>query len=131
MITLQFINHSTIQHLPPERKVRKLLETVKEDKIILLEGRLTKQEEAHLIQATMEHINGRFRGIELSVLSSDQKQQGLMKQVQHSLIGLLTGGRHGITIIGPATIVKEIKKDPDKIQLLMVEARAAKRKKKP
>jgi len=30
---------------------------------------------------------------------------------------LLLGNRSGLTIIGPANVVKEIKQDPDKIQL--------------
>jgi len=35
-----------------------------------------------------------------------------------------------LTIIGPASIVKEIKKDPDKIQLLTNEKKSKKSKKR-
>jgi hypothetical protein len=31
---------------------------------------------------------------------------------------LLLGNREGVTIIGPASIVKEIKRDPNKVELL-------------
>ena len=34
------------------------------------------------------------------------------------LYKLLLGNRQGLTIIGPATIIKEIKKNPNKIELL-------------
>jgi hypothetical protein len=45
------------------------------------------------------------------------------------------GERQGLTIIGPASIVKEIKKDPNKIQLLtkppaQKKRKSAKKKKK-
>ncbi len=123
MLTLQFIPFNEISHLSPERRIKKLVDAVKDEKIILLEGRLTKEEEADLIKTTMAAINGKFKGIELSVVTSDKKEQGLVKKVQRSLLNLLSGGRHGITIIGPATVIKEIKKDPDKIQLLTVEAK--------
>jgi len=43
-------------------------------------------------------------------------------------INLLLGDRNGITIIGPASIVKEIKKDPNKIELLTMPLRAKKKK---
>ncbi|MBI3033894.1 DUF2073 domain-containing protein [Candidatus Woesearchaeota archaeon] len=123
MITLQFIPYSDIENLTPEKRIKKLLDVVKEDRILLLEGRLAKEEEAGLIRTTMEAINGRFKGIEISVVSSNSKGHGLLKKIQKNIVELLSGPRSGITIIGPATIVKEIKKDPDKIQLLTVEAK--------
>ena len=136
MITLQFIPYSEIANLSSERRLKKILDAVKDDKIILLEGRLEKEEETGLIKATMETINDRFKGIELSVVTSDKKGEGIMAKLHRSLLEVLSGPRHGITIIGPATVIKEIKRDPDKIQLLTVEAKKAngkgsgKRKKK-
>ena len=41
---------------------------------------------------------------------------------------MLLGNRQGLTIIGPASIVKEIKQDPDKIQLLTKDVRRRKKK---
>ena len=123
MITLQFVPYSEIANLSSEKRIKKLLDGVKDEKIILLEGRLTKEEEAQLIKITMESINSKFKGIELSVVTSEKKEAGIWKKIKHNLISLLSGGKPGITIIGPATIIKEIKKDPDKIQLLTVEAK--------
>jgi len=37
--------------------------------------------------------------------------------LRKNLVEFLLGDRQGLTIVGPATIVKEIKQDPDKIQL--------------
>ncbi len=46
---------------------------------------------------------------------------------------MVLGDRQGMTIIGPANVVKEIKQDPDKIQLFTkeyVEKKSPKRRKK-
>jgi hypothetical protein len=118
MITLQFVPYYEIADLSSPKRIRKLLQIVKENKILLLEGRLKKQEEAELIKKTMEEINDEFKGIELGVIYPDKKDADLFFRLKKHLINMLLGDRHGLTIIGPATIVKAIKQDPDKIQLL-------------
>ena len=52
MLTLQFVPYSDINHLSSIGKIRKLLNLAKENKIVLLEGRLEKEEEAELIKVT-------------------------------------------------------------------------------
>ncbi len=118
MITLQFIPYYEIAQLPSAKRVKKLLGIVKENKILMLEGRLTKQEETELIQKTMELIDDDFKGIELGVIYPDKKDADLFFKMKKKLVNFLLGDRQGLTIIGPASIVKEIKQDPDKIQLL-------------
>lgn len=117
MLTLQFLPYSEIEELGSARRVKKLLDIVKDDKIVLLEGRLKKQEESDLITITMEEIDDRFKGIELAVIYPTNKDASFLKTIKTNLVSFLLGDRQGFTIIGPATIVKEIKKDPDKIQL--------------
>ncbi len=130
MLTLQFLTYAEIEKLTPGMRIKRILDIVRGDKILLLEGRLAKEEEAELIKSTMETINDHFKGVELLVLSSDRKQLGVFGKLQNKIIEMLSGTRQGITIIGPATIVKEIKKDPDKIQLLTVEGKKMSVKKK-
>ena len=117
MLTLQFIPYSEIAGLNSEDRIKRLLELVKDEKIILLEGRLKETEEAELIKKTMESINEKFTGIELGVVNPHGKDISIYRQLQKILVRLLLGNREGFTIIGPANIIKEIKKDPDKIQL--------------
>jgi hypothetical protein len=117
MLTLQFVPYSVMATLTSEERIKKLLEIVKDEKIILLEGRLKQTEEAELIKKTMEAINEEFSGIELGVVGPETKELSVYKRLQKILIKLLLGNREGFTIIGPANIIKEIKKDPDKIQL--------------
>jgi len=99
---------------------------VHDNKIVLLEGRLRKTEEVELIRRTMEAINAKFTGIELSVIYPESKDTAFVKKLREKFISLLLGDRQGFTIIGPANIIKEIKQDPDKIQLLMQEKRKRK-----
>ena len=128
MLTLQFIPYSEIENLSSEKRINKLLNIAKEDKIVLLEGRLKKHEEAELIKMTMEAINEEFKGIELSVIYPESKDDALANKLRKLVINLLFGDRQGFTIIGPASIIKEIKQDPDKIQLLTNEANGSKKR---
>ncbi len=125
MLTLQYIPHAQIENLSHEQRVNKLLELVSENKIILIEGRLRKEEETELIARTMEEIgkseSNEFKGIELSVIEPKKKKHDreFFKKVRELFINMLLGDRNGMTIIGPATIVKEIKQDPEKIELFI------------
>ncbi len=128
MLTLQFIPYVEIENLPPEKRVMKLLNVVKENKIVVLEGRLRKEEEADLIKLTMECIDEEFKGIELSVIFPETKNKLAFDVMKKLFINFLLGDRTGITVIGPASIVKEIKKDPNKIELLTQPLRNKRRK---
>lgn len=117
MLTLQFIPYHEIEDISSQQRVEKLLNVVKNDRIIVLEGRLRSEEEGELIKKTMESIDQKFTGIELSVIYPEQKNSSLHKRLKQLLVNMVLGDRRGLTIIGPANIVKEIKQDPDKIQL--------------
>lgn len=116
-LTLQFVPYHEIEDLSSIGRIRKLLNIAKENKIVLLEGRLRKEEETELIKATMEEINEEFKGIELSVIDPTKNNVNLIKRLRRGVANVLLGNRQGLTIIGPASIVKEIKRDPNKIEL--------------
>jgi len=118
MVTLQFVPYTEIETLSSIGRIRKLLNIAKQDKIVLLQGRLQSEEEAELIKTTMEEINKDFKGIELAVIDPDQDSTGLQK-LRYGFFNMLLGNRQGLTIIGPASVVKQIRKDPTKIELLM------------
>ena len=117
MLTLQFVPYHEIDGLSSVKRVAKLLKMVKTERILLLEGKLKPHEEAELIRKTMEEIDSKFKGIEISNIYPESKEAALFQKVKGKFITLLLGDRKGFTIIGPATIVKEIKQDPEKIQL--------------
>ncbi|MFA6462225.1 MAG: DUF2073 domain-containing protein [Candidatus Woesearchaeota archaeon] len=123
MVTFQFVPYQDIENLSSAKRINKLLNIVKENKIVLMEGRLKKEEEADLIEITMGEITQKFKGIELSVIYPDRSKQDLFQKVKGTMTSVLLGNREGMTIIGPASIVKKIEKNPNKIELFTREAR--------
>ncbi len=130
MLTLEFIPYREIEHLSSIGRIKKLLSIAKQNKIVLLEGRLRREEETELIKTTMEEIDEEFTGIELAVINPVNETDDLLKKIKTNLVNMLAGQRLGLTIIGPASVVTEIKKDPSKIQLLTREVNKLKLKKK-
>ncbi len=120
-LTFQFIPHSDIQNLASGERIKRLLKVVLENKIVLLQGRLTPEEEARLIEDTMimiDHVKG-FKGIELAVISGNNRESIIGKMTKGIANALAGGDFSAMTIIGPATIVKEMKRNPKKIELLL------------
>jgi uncharacterized protein len=128
MVTLQFVPYHEIEELGSARRVKKLIDIVKDNKIVLLQGRLKKEEETDLIAITMEEVGDKFKGIELAVINSEKKGAAGIKKIRNNFFSFLLGDRQGLTVIGPANIVKEIKKDPNKIELLTQEAKKKKKR---
>lgn len=120
MVTFRIVPYAEINELSGVGRIRKLLNLAKEKNIVLLEGRLEKSEETELIKATMEEINKSFRGIELAVIDTKRSEGGFKDNVASWLLG----NRSGFTLIGPASVVKSIKKNPNKIEVLMRNSRS-------
>lgn len=127
MLTLQIVPYDEIASLSSLGRIRKLLNVAKENKIVLLQGRLTKDEETELIKTTMEEINKNFKGIELAVIEPYKDSTGI-DALRNNIASVLLGNRQGLTVIGPANVVKEIKKDPKKIELLTKDVRSKKKR---
>ena len=72
-ITLQFVPLHEISNLDSPNKIKKILKIVKTNKIALLEGRLKIEEQAMLIQKTMEQISTNFKGIEIATIEGKQE----------------------------------------------------------
>ena len=124
MLTIQYVPHSQIQGLNSDSRIKKLLRIVKEEKIVLMEGKLKTEEETKLIQETMDIVNSKFKGIEICTIDPQEK----MSIIKKSFLDLVFGEKRGMTIIGPASLIKEIKRDPNKIQLLMQTPRKRRRR---
>ena len=119
--SIQFLPYSEIKDLDSNNRIKKILSIVLGNNILILQGRLKTEEEARLIGDTMamiEHIKD-FKGIELAVISGNGNE-GIWGKMKKGMANALSGGDMGaITIIGPATIVKEMKRNPKKIELLL------------
>jgi hypothetical protein len=119
--SIQFLPYTEIRELDSDERIKKILGIILSNNILILQGRLTSNEEARLIGDTMAmigHIKD-FRGIELAVISGNGKE-GFFSKMTKGIANALAGGDFSaITIIGPATIVKEMKRNPKKIELLL------------
>ena len=119
--SIQFLPYSEIRDLDSNERIRKILGIVLGNNILILQGKLKSEEEARLIGDTMAMIGHvkNFKGIELAVISGNG-EKGIVNKMKSEIVKALNKGDLGaITIIGPATIVKEIKRNPRKIELLL------------
>jgi len=120
-LTFEFMQFSEIERLSSEERIKKVIDIVKGNKILFLEGRFKKQEEAQLIQKTMEAIDNRFKGIEIAVINPSKVEGSLFIKLRSILASILLKNREGFTLIGPATIIQDIKQNPEKINQLSID----------
>ena len=120
-LSLQVIPFSEIQDLTISERVKKILNLVLGNKIVILHGRLRAEEEARLIEDTMalvDHVKN-FKGIELAVIEPNVKDQSMIMKAKYEIAKRLVGDTNALTLIGPASVIREIKKDSKKIELLL------------
>ncbi len=110
-----------IKLLPYERfkrdRFKAVVKDLKENTIILIDAKLSMEEELTLIKETMRNITGNFTGIELSSINSIEKSMSNMDKFRNRLVEGIIGKKRGMTIIGPAKLVQKIKKNPEELEL--------------
>ncbi len=121
--SIQFLPYSEIRGLDSVKRIRKILSIVLGNNILIIQGRLESEEETRLIEDTMAMIGHvkNFKGIELAVISGNgNRGGGFFGRFKRNLANTIAGEDMGaVTIVGPATIIKEIKRNPKKIELLL------------
>ncbi len=120
-LSLQVLPFSEMQSLSISQRVKKILSLVLGNKIVILHGRLRPEEEARLIEDTMamvDYVKG-FKGIELAVIEPDLRDLNVFVKFKHGIAKRLVGNSQALTVVGPASVIKEIRRDPKKIELLL------------
>lgn len=118
-IAFNLISRQKINGFTSEEKLNFIIKEVKHGKILVLEQGLTPMEQTSLIQRTMKEIeHDTFIGVEMEGYGEDsptflQKLLGMAK-------------RPRMTLIGPANLLKMIKKDNDMIQTKIISGSGAK-----
>jgi hypothetical protein len=110
-LNIEFISSEALRPLDSQGRMDYILKSVKNNKIIVLDGMLSPLEEKTLIQETMKKVDSKFPGIEISTLGKNDDD------FKARIVKLLGGTMGGITVIGPSKLVKEIKKDPNRLNL--------------
>ncbi len=120
-LSLHVIPFSEVKDMGISERVKKILNLILGNKIVILHGRLRAEEEARLIEDTMamvDHVKN-FKGIELAVIEPDMKNESMFGKMKYSIAKSLVGDSSAITLIGPASVVKEIRRDPKKLELML------------
>ena len=126
MLSFQYMPHREHASLPTDEKFKKIFNIVKKNKIVLMQGRLRPEEEAELIEQTMGQITKKFSGISFCTIQPDQisgngnkskKNPGVQAALKDTFYNLFFKNRDTLTIIGPANVVSDIRKNPNRIDL--------------
>jgi hypothetical protein len=120
-LTIHFMPYSEIAREDILGRIKKIMGIILQQKIIILQGKLKPEEETRLIENSMTLIGNipNFAGIEIATISGENEFKNLFHRMRHNLARILVGEKDAITIIGPATIVKEITRNPKKIELML------------
>ncbi|MFH1447678.1 MAG: DUF2073 domain-containing protein [Candidatus Micrarchaeota archaeon] len=110
-LQIEFISSNSLKPMDEEERMDYILRSVSKNKIIVLDEMLSPVEEKNLIQETMKRIDSKFSGIEISTLGKNESD------VRTKIIKMLGGNIGGMTVIGPSKLVKQIKRNPNKINL--------------
>ena len=126
MLSFQYLSNREYNGLDTDAKLKLIFKIVKKNKIVLMQGRLKPQEEAQLIEQTMGQITKKFSGISFCTILPEQqngKKNGKKGQTsgifKNAVYNLFMKNRDTLTIIGPASLVKEIRKNPNRIDLML------------
>ena len=112
-IAFNLISRQKINALTSEEKLNFIIKEVKNGKILVLEQGLTPVEQTSLIERTMKEIeHDTFIGVEMEGYGEDKPT------FFQKLFGMAKSPR--MTLIGPANLLKMIKKDNDMIQTKII-----------
>ncbi|KCZ70571.1 hypothetical protein ANME2D_02592 [Candidatus Methanoperedens nitroreducens] len=113
-IQLDLISEDKLDGMTSMEKVRLILDSVRNGRILVLERGLTPSEQTKLIELTMTEIaQDDFSGIEIESYPVKQSDNFLNKLLGKNSL------KTRLTVIGPATQLKTIKKDRDLISALV------------
>lgn len=120
-LTIHFMPYSEIAKEDTIGRVKKIMGHVLHNKLVILQGKLNPEDEKTLIANSMTLIGNLkgFQGIEIATISGEKEGMGLFNKIRHNIAKILVGEQDSMTIIGPATIVKEMKKDPSQMEILL------------
>jgi len=117
MVGVQVLSYELVKNLRSSAKIKRILDIVKKGDVVMLEGKLSSDEEASLITSALESVSGKFSGVEIAYLDS-MSSKSLIEKFRDRIVKILAKDRIGITVVGPSKIVKEIKMDPNKLEIL-------------
>jgi hypothetical protein len=118
-ISVNLVSRQKLEEFSTDEKLKFILNEIKNGKVLVLENGLTSIEQTSLIEQTMEKIeHDTFIGIEMEGYG-EEKTSFLQK-----ILGKIKKPR--MTVIGPADLLKTVKKDSNMIQTKIIPGRGTK-----
>lgn len=119
-VRINLISTQKLNELTTPEKIKFILDEVKNGTVLVLERGLSPVEEVQLIEKTMSEIdNETFIGIEIErYADSDIKKSWLSRIFKRTL------RTSRMTVIGPALLLKTIRKDSKVIEAMILTRRA-------
>jgi len=108
-LKMDFLSSAALNSQTSMEKISMIVNRVKDGDLVVIEGGLSPEEEAELIETTMREIDvENFMGIDIYTLEKDKK----------SFFGLSKKKSVGITIIGPANVMKSVKRKSNFLSMI-------------
>ena len=118
-ISVNLVSRQKLDELNSDEKLKFILKEVQKGKILVLEHGLTPMEQTNLIENTMKEIeHDTFIGIEMEGYSEDRPN------FIQKIFGMIKKPR--MTMIGPAHLLRTIRKDNNMIQTMIIPGKGAK-----
>jgi len=118
-ISFNLVSKDKLENFSSDEKLKFIIKEIKKGKILVLECGLTPMEQTNLIEKTMKEIKqDTFIGVEMEGYS--QENTSFIKKI----FGIVSKPR--MTLIGPADLLKMVKKDNDMIQTKIIPGKGAK-----
>lgn len=94
----------------PKKRISEILRMVRDNRMVILDGRLDPDEELMLVQATMGNVKDAFPGIEVCTIEREPNRYQELYQRLMTMVSKKPTSKNGLTFIGPSKLVKQIKK---------------------
>ncbi|MDO8870008.1 MAG: DUF2073 domain-containing protein [Methanobacteriaceae archaeon] len=108
-LKMEFLSSDALEGSTSMEKISMIINRVKSGEILVIEGGLTPSEEAELIETTMREIDiENFVGIDIHTLERNEK----------SFFGFSKKKTIGLTIIGPANVMRSVKKKSNFLSMI-------------
>ncbi len=112
-VKIEFLSQVRLQKKAFEEKLNLIMDSVKDENILVLEEALSAEEKAQLIEKSMEECDEDFPGIEFSGFDS---RENLLDRVIAGLTG--RERKDGLLIVGSSDIMEKVKEDKDAISMI-------------
>ncbi len=112
-ISVNLVSRQKLDEFSSAEKLEFILKEVQKGKVLVLEHGLTPMEQTELIAHTMKEIKqDTFIGIEMEGYSEDKPS------IIQKILGVIKKPR--MTVIGPADLLKTVRKDSNMIQTRII-----------